>query len=432
MSRQGRQGVGTGTDWSGRRIELILGNPAHGGFCVARHEGRVVFVRHGLPGERVFALVTEDRGGSYCFADTVEVLQASEDRVDPVCPISGPGGAGCCDLSHVAVPAQRRFTATVVAEQLRRLGGLERDVAVEEIPGGALDGTRWRTRVRLAVDVAGTPGYRRYRSNDVVPELACPQIDLRAYVGLADRVWQPGAEVQVVLDAVGERHVVEIAPPMVSRTGHRSAGRRGASARRAAANAPRAEKVIEGSARTVERVGAREWRVTTTGFWQAHRGAAETYSAVVAQWADATRGSTVWDLYGGVGVFAAALADQVGSSGRVEVVESSRSAVDDGVEALEDLSQVAFRHGRAELLIGDLPAPEVVVLDPPRAGAGKDVVAAIAAAGPRRVIHLGCDPASFGRDVGLYRAQGYELADLRAFAAFPSTHHVECLALFTR
>jgi len=113
-------------------------------------------------------------------------------------------------------------------------------------------------------------------------------------------------------------------------------------------------------------------------------------------------------------------------------VESSKTAVDDGIEALADLGQVSFRHGRVERVIPDLPAPEVVVLDPPRAGAGRDVVAAVAAAGPRRIVHVGCDPASFGRDVGLYRDHGFELADVRAFAAFPSTHHVECIGLFTR
>lgn len=430
MSRQGQQRAGT--DWSGQRIEVMLGNPAHGGFCVARHEGRVVFVRHGLPGERVFAVVTEDRGGSFCFADAVEILEASDDRVDRVCPISGPGGAGCCDMSHATQAAQREIAAAVVAEQLRRLGGVERDVLVEEVPGGASDGTRWRTRVRLAVDAAGTPGYRRYHSNDVVPDLGCTQIDPRAYTDLVEHVWQPGADLQVVLDADGQRHVVEIAPPVVSRTGRRSPGRRGASARRAAVNAPRAEKVVEGSGRPVERVGSREWRVAATGFWQAHRGSAQTYSTVVSEWADAAAGGTVWDLYGGVGVFAAAVAGQVGASGRVESVESSRQAVDDGAAALADLSHVSFRHGRVERVIGGLAEPDVVILDPPRAGAGKDVVAAIADAAPRRVIHVGCDPASFGRDVGLYRAQGFELADLRAFAAFPSTHHVECLALFTR
>jgi len=420
------------TDWSGRRIEVVLGAPAHGGFCVARHDGRVVFVRHGLPGERVFAVVTEDRGGAFCFADTVEILEASADRIEPVCPISGPGGAGCCDLAHVAPEAQRRFTAAVVAEQLRRLGGIERAVTVEELPGGSVGGTRWRSRIRLAVDVAGNPGFRRYRSNDVVPELTCPQIDDRAYAGLAERVWQPGSELQVVLDDAGERHVVEIAPPRVSPTGRRNHGRRGAAARRAAMGAPRAERVVEGSGRPVERVGDRRWQLSATGFWQAHRGAATTYSSTVTEWAQASSGATVWDLYGGVGVFAAALAEQVGAAGHVESVESSRAAVDDGAAALSDLAQVSFRHGRVERVLGELPAPEVVVLDPPRAGAGRSVIERLAAAGPRRVIHIGCDPASFGRDVGLYRAQGYELADLRAFAAFPSTHHVECLALLTR
>lgn len=430
MSRHERQVAGT--DWSGRRIEVVLGNPAHGGSTVARYDGRVVFVRHGLPGERVIAAVTEDRGGSYCFADAIQILEASPDRVSPVCPISGPGGAGCCDLSHASVSAQQRIGAAVVAEQLRRLGGVDRTVDVELLPGGEADGTRWRSRVRLAVDRAGSPGFRRHHSHDVETDLACSQIEGRAYSGLSDRVWQPGSELQVVLDADGDRHVVEIAPPHVSRTGRRSPGRRGASARRAAASAPRAEKVIEGSGRVVERVGSREWTLSATGFWQAHRGAAPAYSAVVGEWADVSAGATAWDLYGGVGVFAAALADQVGEDGRVDSVELSRGAVDDGAAALADLPQVRFHHGRVERTVADLPRPEVVVLDPPRAGVGREVIEAIAAAGPDRIVHVGCDAASFGRDVGRYRSHGFELADLRVFAAFPSTHHVECVALFTR
>lgn len=430
MSRH--EGQGTRTDWSGRRVEVVLGNPAHGGFCVARFEGRVVFVRHGLPGERVFAVVTEDRGGSFCFADAVEILEGSPDRVERVCTISGPGGSGCCDMSHATLPAQARILGGVVEEQLRRLGGIDRSVEVSMLAGTEPDGTRWRSRVRLAVDVAGNPGFRRYRSNEVVPELVCPQIEDRAYDGLADRVWQPGSELQVVIDANGDRHVVEVARPAASRATRRGAGRRGATSRRAAASAQRPEKVVEGSGRVVERVGDREWRLSATGFWQAHRGAAAAYSTVVGEWADATAGATVWDLYGGVGVFAAVLADQIGPAGRVESVESSRMAVDDGADSLSDLAQVGFRHARVEHVVADLPAPEVVVLDPPRAGAGKAVVAALADADPRRVVHIGCDPAAFGRDIGLYRSHGFEVAEVRAFAAFPSTHHVECIALLTR
>ncbi|WP_430332209.1 class I SAM-dependent RNA methyltransferase [Rhodococcus sp. ACT016] len=417
--------------WVGRRFEVELGNPGHTGFCVARHEGRVLFVRHGLPGEKVIAQVTEDRGGSFCRADVVEIVEASPDRIAPLCPISGPGGAGCCDYSHATLDAQRRMKSAVVAEQLRRIAGVDTDIAVESLPGTG-DGTGWRTRVRLAVDSSGRPGFHRFRSLDLETFLACPQIDPTAYAGLAERSWQPGAEIQLVLDAAGERHVVEIAPPKVSRTGRHSPGRRGAAARRAASAARRAERVVIGSGRPVERVGERTWTLSATGFWQAHRSAADTYSSVVGEWAQASNGANVWDLYGGVGVFAAALADQVGPVGRVDSVEYSRQAVADGGAALVDLPQVYLHAARVERALSDLPAPEVVVLDPPRAGAGKDVVAAVTAAGPQRVVHIGCDPASFARDVALYREHGFRLADVRAFDAFPLTHHVESLALLTR
>ncbi|MDH6680769.1 tRNA/tmRNA/rRNA uracil-C5-methylase (TrmA/RlmC/RlmD family) [Rhodococcus sp. LBL1] len=418
-------------NWVGRRLEVELGKPGHGGFCVARHEGRVLFVRHGLPGEKVIALVTEDRGGSFCRADAVEIVEASADRIAPLCPISGPGGAGCCDYSHATLAAQRRMKSDVVAEQLRRIAGVDMDVAVESLPDTG-DGTGWRTRVRLAVDTAGRPGFHRFRSLDIETFLACPQIDPAAYAGLAKRSWHPGAEIQLVLDSAGERHVVEIAPPKVSRTGRRSPGRRGATARRAASAGSRAEHVVIGSGRPVERVGDREWTLSATGFWQAHRSAAETYSSVVGEWAQASNGANVWDLYGGVGVFAARLADQVGPVGRVDSVEFSRQAVADGAAALEDLPQVYLHAARVERALHDLSAPEVVVLDPPRAGAGRDVVAAVTAAGPQRIVHIGCDPASFARDVALYREHGFRLAQVRAFDAFPLTHHVESLALLTR
>ncbi|MFZ2178475.1 MAG: class I SAM-dependent RNA methyltransferase [Rhodococcus sp. (in: high G+C Gram-positive bacteria)] len=419
-------------NWSGRHLELRLGNPGHGGFVVARYEGRVVFVRHGLPGERVIARVTEDRGGSFCRADAIEILDASPERVAPVCPVSGPGGAGCCDFSHASLHLQREMKSQVVSEQLVRLAQIEREVDVEELPGTG-DGTGWRTRVRLAVDADGRAGYHRHRSSGIVTELACPQIDLRAYDGLSDRSWAPGGEVQIVLDGAGERHVVEIAAPKISKTGRTNPGRRGAMARRAAVGAPRAERVVIGSGRPSEQVAGRRWTLAATGFWQAHRGAAETYSSVIAEWAEASAGDIAWDLYGGVGVFAASLAGAVGSSGRVESVESSRQAVADGRQALADLPQVHFHPERVERAVPGLASPpQVVVLDPPRAGAGRDVIGMVASAGAARIVHVGCDPASFGRDIGLYVEQGYHLAELRAFDAFPLTHHVECIALLTR
>lgn len=417
--------------WFGETFELTLGAPGHGGFCVARHDGRVVFVRHGLPGEVVRARITEDRGGSFCRADAVEIVSASPDRVAPVCPVSGPGGSGCCDYSHASVTGGRAMKADVVAEQLRRIARIEHDVVVEELPFTG-DGTGWRSRIRLAVDNSGRAGFHRYRSTTIVPEPACPQAVAGAYDGIADARWRPGAELAIAVDSAGVRHVVEIAPAALSRTGRRSPGRRGASARRAAASQPRVEKAVVGSGRAHETVSGTEWELDATGFWQAHRGAAQVYSDVVSEWAAVDAGAVAWDLYGGVGVFAAGVAGGVGDTGQVVSVEFSRRASSDGASALAAVERVRFVPGRVERVIESLPSPDVVILDPPRSGAGKEVVAAVSAAEPCRIVHIGCDPAAFARDTGLYREAGFELASLRAFDAFPLSHHVECIGLFVR
>jgi tRNA/tmRNA/rRNA uracil-C5-methylase (TrmA/RlmC/RlmD family) len=420
--------------WLGERLTLRLGNPGHGGFCVARHEGRVVFVRHGLPGESVRALVTEDRGGAFCRADAVQVLAASPDRVPSLCPVSGPGGAGCCDFSHVRAAAQRALKATVVAEQLWRIAKVDRDIEVLELPGGdpATGGlSGWRTRIGLAVDAEGRAGVHRHHSSEVIADLRCPQPVAGAMDGIAEARWTPGGELRIAVDGAGVRHVTTLDPARRSHTARTSPGRRGAAARRAASAAPRRERVVAGTGRATEAVAGRVWEIGVTDFWQAHRGAAQRYSDVVADWAELRSGEHAVDLYSGAGVFAARLAEQVGQAGEVVAVESAASAVAAGVRALADLPQLRLRAGRAERTTATLPdKPGVVVLDPPRAGAGREVVSAITARMPRRVIHIGCDPAAFARDVALYSEYGYRLADLQVFDAFPLTHHVECLGLF--
>ncbi|WP_228002033.1 class I SAM-dependent RNA methyltransferase [Nocardia australiensis] len=453
------------TDWLDTTFELRLGPPGHGGFCVGRHEGRVVFVRHGLPGELVRARVTEDRGGSFCRADAIEILEPSPDRVPPTCPVSGPGGAGCCDFSFATPVAQRALKATVVAEQLRRIARLEREITVEPIAGYPADATGgWRTRIRLAVDARGRAGVHRLRSTEVITDLRCPQPVSGALDGVAERLWTPGAELVIAVDGDGVRHIVELAVPVSAggragqrrgsdrpgadrrgkgrREGERPSGsnaprdgeRRNAAARRAAVHATREESVLEGSGRTVEYVAGRRWDISATGFWQAHHGAAQCYSDIVAEWSGVGFGDLAWDLYSGAGVFAARLADQVGPDGAVLAVESARPAVADGTVALRDLPWVDLRADRVERWLAEQGSatPDVVVLDPPRTGAGKEVAAAIGAHNAGRIIHIGCDPAAFARDLSLYQAAGFRLAELRAFDAFPATHHVECLALLER
>jgi len=161
--------------------------------------------------------------------------------------------------------------------------------------------------------------------------------------------------------------------------------------------------------------------------------AADALAALVGDWAAAPLGGTAWDLYGGVGLFASVLAGQVGPRGSVTVVEASRPAVADGAAALADLAQVCFVTGRVERVLAQLPGlPDVVVLDPPRSGVGRELAAAVADRGPARIVHLACDPAALARDISAYLECGYRLREIRALDAFPMTHHVECVALLAR
>jgi tRNA/tmRNA/rRNA uracil-C5-methylase (TrmA/RlmC/RlmD family) len=394
-------------------LELTVGPPANGGSCVARHEGRVVFVRYALPGETVKVRVVADHG-SYWHADVVEVIEASTDRVEPLCPIAGVDGAGCCDLAFADPDAARRLKGAVVANQLARLGGYhwrDEDEAAAE-PVGDVGAMGWRTRVRLDTSGEGRAGFHRYHSSELVTDLDCAQLPTGMLDGLHDWVWPPGAHLHVALDDDGDRHVVQSGP----RTGRKSS-----------------TQVIEGHYEAVQRVGERIWRVPVTAFWQAHRDAAQVYSELVAGWSELSAGMTAWDLYGGAGVFAAVLAEAVGDTGKVVTVDTSRGASRSARAALADLGWVSVvTDSVRRTLAAQRQRADVAVLDPPRSGAGRDIIDLLAAAEVPRVIHIGCEAASFARDVGLYLGHGYGVEDLRVFDSFPLTHHVECVAVLTR
>ena len=377
---------------------------ANGGRCVARHDGRVVFVRHALPGERVRARVTSRRD-SFWHAEAVDILESSADRVDSLCPVAGVDGAGCCDLAFADPAAARALKGEVVANQLQRLGGYRWEGHAEPVGSGAATG--WRTRVRLGVDGAGNAGLHRYHSAELVTDLNCGQAAPGMFEGLSGPRWPGAREVHVVLDDDGQRHVVV-------------SGRRGA-------------RVAEGRPEAVQRVADRAWTLPVTAFWQAHREAPAAYSAVVAAWAADAAGALAWDLYGGAGVFAAALAGAVGERGTVLTVDTSRAASASAAAALADLGRVRVIRSSVRTMVSrQSRRADIAVLDPPRAGAGRAVVDLLAAADVPRIIHIGCEAAAFARDIGLYRHHGYRVGDIRVFDAFPLTHHVECMALLTR
>jgi tRNA/tmRNA/rRNA uracil-C5-methylase (TrmA/RlmC/RlmD family) len=389
-------------------LTVTTGAAANGGSCVARHDGRVVFVRYALPGERVRARVTAQRG-AYWHAEAVEVMEPSPDRIVSMCPIAGVDGAGCCDLAFVDPAAARKLKGDVVANQLERLGAHPWSGVAESVGAGPTTG--WRTRVRLDVDGSGRAGFHRYHSAELVNDLRCGQVPAGMLAGLESGHWLPGAHVHVAVDSDAQRHVV--------RTGPKGSGV--------------VTEVVQGSYYATQRVGRRSWEVPVTMFWQAHGDAAPMYSNLVADWAQLRPGMVAWDLYGGAGVFAAVLGEAVGEAGRVVSVDTSRAASRAARAALADLPQVhATTDSVRRALTAQRIRADVAVLDPPRTGAGRDVIDLLAAAEVPRVVHIGCEAASFARDVGLYRGKGYVVEAIRVFDSFPLTHHMECVALLTR
>jgi tRNA/tmRNA/rRNA uracil-C5-methylase (TrmA/RlmC/RlmD family) len=394
----------------GRLLTLETGSPANGGSCVAREDGRVVFVRYALPGERVRARVTAERG-SHWHAEVVEVLEASPDRIDSLCPIAGVDGSGCCDLAFATPEAARRLKADVVSNQLARLGGHQWEGMASSV--GSVGAKGWRTRVRLDSGADGRAGFHRYHSAELVTDLSCAQLPDAMLAGLDEKRWPPGAQLHVALDDDGRRHVVQSGP---------KSGRKVAPT-----------QVVEGEYEAMQRVDGRTWLVPVTVFWQAHRDGARVYSELISEWAQLGAGMTAWDLYGGAGVFAAVLAEAVGESGRVVTVDTSRGSARAARTALADLPWVdVVTASVRRVLTAQRRRADVAVLDPPRTGAGCEVIDLLAAAGVPRIIHIGCEAASFARDVGLYRGHGYAVEDLRVFDSFPLTHHVECVAVLQR
>jgi len=394
-----------GSEWV-----VDVGNIAHGGHCVARHEGRVIFVRHALPGERVRVRITEGRSQDrFLRGDAVEVMAAAPERVPRPCPYAGPGRCGGCDFQHVSLSHQRVLKTAVVREQFQRLAGLEVGVEVEAVPGDE-EGLRWRTRVELAVDTAGRAGLRAHRSHDIIPIDDCLIASERVIrSGVLETVWTGATSVDVVAaDHPDEAVVVPVPVP----------GKR----------VPRIGQRVDTS------TWSGTFELRARGFWQVHPGTARTYVEHVLAELAPQRGERALDLYAGVGLFALALADAVGPQGAVLAVEGDPRAVRDGIANAAEHPQVEFRAGRVDRALRPLLRQRIrvdlVVLDPPRTGAGKTVVADLAALRPRAIAYVACDPAALARDTAYLLRGGYGLRSLRAFDAFPMTHHVECIAVF--
>lgn len=404
---------------AGRDVELTLERMAHGGVAVGRLDGRVVFVSDAIPGETVRARISDDRKKSFWRADTVEVLEPSEHRRPHVWSAAGienaPGRrAGGAEFGHIALSHQRELKRGILIEALQRMAGLEVDLEVEALPGDDdRGGLGWRTRIRLHVDEEGRLGPMAARSHTVIPVTDAP---------LATDAVQAATPFE---ERFSGFDTVDVLVP----------------------NGAEARLVIGEQKPTVihERVGDRSFALDDTGFWQVHREAPTTLTRAVQEAVDAElfdpRAGNL-DLYGGVGLLAAAVADRFGPATRITSVEADPRATDHASENLAEWLGAGAESGRVdrwlralqERTAGDRSPLDgaTVVLDPPRSGAGADVMAALGRLAPAQLVYVACDPVALARDVALAEAHGYRLARIRAFDLFPHTHHVEAVATLIR
>ncbi|OZG55570.1 RNA methyltransferase [Bifidobacterium tissieri] len=414
------------------------------GRCVAHIDGRVVFVRFALPGELVDIRLDEphDRDDRFWTGEVVEVIEPSADRVDPVWPLAGPlawgGGVGGADMVHVSIPGQLRWKSSTIGEQMRRLGHVDVEVPVVGVSDDVdRNGLGWRTRIEMIADDEGRPSMRRRESHIRVPLDAMPlATDALNAVADRQRVWEggfvPGSQIRLAVPeprnassddadipaAVGDNYALLVDG-----------------------------KLKSGSQTLTETVRLNDgheftYTVDAGGFWQVHRQApialANEVIDLVRERLDGAESAVLWDLYSGSGLFTLPLAAATAERTQVLSIEGAKTAVKSAQRNLRaaGLDNVDSRAGDVSKTLRNIPKnlalPDVVVLDPPRAGAKRRVCEQIADSGTRSVIYVACDPTSLARDTATLTDLGYDLAHIQGFDIYPNTHHVETVALFTK
>ncbi|UVI34605.1 class I SAM-dependent RNA methyltransferase [Brevibacterium spongiae] len=469
-----------------QELTLDIESPAAGGTSVARHDGQVVFVTGALPGEKVRARTEAGPAAKFLRADVIEVLEASPHRVSDrraAYAVSGLGGGGTTtgfggraaagfdgaaagfggatagfdgaaagfdgaaagfggmEYAHVDLAHSRTLKAEVLNDQLARIGHIDRQAEVLPAPNEA-DGTDWRTRVQLAVDAEGRPGMLAPRSHDVIPVTTPPlaagplhDLDVAALrvpgVRRLEFAWSGDHGALIVRGPATSQAVAEIdawLPDSFSllaeaaETGGRRQRQRG---RRRGPVHPELA-VVRGRRTLTETVSGREFTVAADGFWQVHRDAAELLSSeVVAAVPD--RVESLTDLYCGVGVLGITAARATGAP--LFGVEGVGPAIE---HARENAADIDARFLTLNVDRVRLPDSDVIILDPPRAGAGKTVTSGLIDSSASTLVYVSCDPATLARDLARLTAGGFAIESLTGFDLFPLTSHLETVTVLRR
>ncbi|HTB98833.1 MAG TPA: 23S rRNA (uracil(1939)-C(5))-methyltransferase RlmD [Terracidiphilus sp.] len=425
---------------SDRPAQLVrIEKPVYGGACLARIEGKAVFVPLSLPGEEVRIHILEDKGG-YAQAEINAIVDASPDRIVPGCQHFGICGG--CHYQHADYATQLAIKQAILRETLKR-GGVCAPEVIE-----VLVGEQWgyRNRIRLAFNAQGEIGYRGRRSHAVVPIAECPiaaPVLLEAAKAVTEVTRQIAprlrptelalfcnAEETTILASLFIRQAERIPFDDIARL--------------SAVRIP----AIKGFELLVEENRVREprwagswgdkallylasgfdYRVDQGAFFQVNL---ELVDALVERVTTGRSGKLAWDLFAGVGLFAHKLA---GSFAKVEAVESDPAALPGLTANLKGTSGTAVRSDTLQFLrqrVGKA-RPELIVVDPPRTGLGKDITQLLAEVAAPELVYISCDPATLARDLKMLLAAGYKIGSVTLADLFPQTFHMETVVTLQR
>jgi len=403
--------------------ELEITTMAHGGSGIGRLDGRVVFTPGVIPGEVVEVEIVEDSKKSLWRAQSVKIVSPSPHRIPHIWPeadLSRPWAmrAGGADYGHIELSHQRTLKTDILRDALHRFGGLSVDLVdslvVQGVPGDdEKNGLAWRTRVSLHADPEGRLGPYAEKSHTVIPVSSLPLATENIQnCGVLDSTYQGAESVRVVDALSGVRLIIDNQKPQ----------------------------------ELSEFVSGVEFRLSDQTFWQVHHQAPEVLQgaltrAVQRDRLDPTARNA--DLYCGVGLLGAALANISPSTLTLTGVESEESALPYLIQNLDDtttLTPVADRvdrwlrrevTGLSAAAAGEW-SRATVILDPPRSGAKSDVISSLEKLAPAQIIYVACDPVALGRDTGLLDKAGYDMVFVEAWDLFPHTHHMETIATFVR
>ena len=394
----------------------------YGGDAIGRlPDGRAVFVPFALPGERVRVRLVEEKRG-HARAELLEVLEPAPGRIPPRCAhFTACGG---CHYQHMDYPAQLAAKTAILKEQLERIGGLA-DIPIREAVASPLP-WNYRNHVQFHLTADGKLGYQAPRSSTVIPIREChlpeaplnalwPQLEVEALPGL-ERVGLrlgAGEELMLVLESsqpgAPEFTVEEVALSAVQL-------------------GPGGALVLAGSEAIVVEVLGRPFRVSAASFFQVNTAQAAAMVEHLLQALPLEPGMTVLDVYCGVGLFSAFLAPRVQ---RLVGIELSPEACEDFAVNLDAFENVELYEAPAEQVLAGVDFhPDVIVVDPPRAGLGQATLDGLLRQEASHLAYISCDPATLARDAKRLVQGGYRLRQVTPFDLFPQTYHIESISLW--